>query len=206
MSCSGVGPSVTFSDIYCIANSIDRAYEKEHRDCGLPVLVIGEGGLISTSSRQLGFEVREHCLPWAGDMLCATVRRYEDKGVILYSKSLNACWARYAICKELMHLLCGDEKNFCKDPVTLVSGLVNGLPPGLSDEIDVEVLCLHGAIEMLIPPSKYDRLYEMRDVQDMDDFTIASRFKVPEKVINWRLMMSNRERLDLLKSELYVGT
>jgi Zn-dependent peptidase ImmA (M78 family) len=114
--------------------------------------------------------------------------RYSDHADIFYSASLNVCWSRFVVCKELAHLLLDTEtKHFTKNPVALVQGLVTQVPI-LKPENDLvsESIALYCAIEILLPWHLRASMNEMMKA-GKSDYEIAVHFRAPENIVNLML-------------------
>jgi len=114
--------------------------------------------------------------------------RYDTHAKIIYSQSMNTCWRRFVVCKELAHLLIDtDAEHFTQNPVSLVQELINDVPVMRTDhDINSERLAMIAAIEMLLPWCLRGRLTEMAE-EGLSDLQIAQEFRVPEKIVNLML-------------------
>ena len=136
-------------------------------------------------------------------MLRATLRRYKDHAVILYANELNTCWSRFCICKEAYHLLSDDVRTYSTDPVSLVNGIMNDLPVlTIDDDIEAEWMAIFGAMELLIPGTFDNYLYEL-EASGKEHYEIALVFRVPEKIISLRLSPAIRKLLDKLHNDMH---
>jgi len=186
-------------DVVLIARDVIQEYQKrtgEPIEFPVPIL---NGGILDTISTVANIDTIDvECLKWPGDIIKGCVARYQNKdskASIWYSSSLNTCWSRFVICKEAAHLLIGDDKNYTTDPVALVNGLIDQIPPGVDEAIDAENLALYCAMELLIPKVSRDALYKMEN-EGLSDYEIAYELKVPEQLITVRLNPQMRKFLD----------
>lgn len=167
----------------------------------LPINLINDG-LIGIIGSRTNLAIEINCLPWSEHMIRATLRRYADRAIILYSHELNACWSRFCICKEAYHLLSGDDENYTNDPVSLVNGLLNDVPVlKPDDDVEAEWMAVFGAMELLIPNWATNKLYEL-EASGKNHYDIAYEFRVPEKIVSLRLSPNVREILDTLHNEM----
>jgi hypothetical protein len=117
--------------------------------------------------------------------------RYKDHADILYSATLNLCWSRLVVCKELAHLLLDTEdRHFTKDPVALVQGLVTQVL-NLKPENDLisENVAMYCAIELLLPWHLRPSMNQMM-TEGQSDYDIAVAFRAPESIVNLVLRSS----------------
>ena len=193
------------ADVSLLARDVHSLYIT---DCcngnlaSIPIRLL-QNGLISVIEKRTKLSIEIRCLPWNGHMLRATLRRYQDHAVILYSNELNACWSRFCICKEAYHLLSDDVRTYSTDPVSLVNGIMNDMPVlTVDDDIEAEWMAVFGAMELLIPSSFDDYLYELENA-GKEHYEIALEFRVPEKIISLRLSPAIRKLLDNLHNEMH---
>ena len=108
---------------------------------------------------------------------------------ISYNSSLNPCWTRFAICKELCHILIDSEKSATKDIIKLASILVEEMPLGVIDMSDEEQEAWHSeslaelaALEILFPFSERSKIRANLDrgYWNMPIYQIALTYKIPQ--------------------------
>lgn len=178
-------------DVFVLSRDIISEYKKIHAGTLMhPIDVLGDKGVVSIIGERTKLKIETACLRWSGYMFRAQLRRYGDRANIIYSHELNPCWSRFAICKEAFHLLSGDTKNFSSDPVALVNGLLNQMPQYKVDddigEIAAEHLAITGAVQLLLP-HEFTPLLDRLESSGKTHYEIATIFKVPEKIISYRL-------------------
>jgi hypothetical protein len=75
---------------------------------------------------------------WQSKLIYGRVRRYEKDGKkwaeIAVSDSLNTCWSRFIVCKELSHLF---SANFSDGPLEEIRSAMDG-PLTIEDDVPVE--------------------------------------------------------------------
>lgn len=189
------------ADGVLLARDVIQEFLKKNGTLSLPIPVLGEKGLLSIISNRAMIPITAKCLPWSGQFCFGRLNRYKDRAEILYSSSLNTCWSRFVICKEAIHLLC-DEKSYSADPITLVTALINEIPPGISEEIDAERIAIYGAMELLVPKEMSKHLYQM-EVDKASHYEIAVAFRVPEKIISLRLSPAIKELADRMHNDMH---
>lgn len=192
------------ADVSLLARDVHSLYLQNCQDRnhgGIPIRLL-DNGLISIIEQRTGLSIETRCLPWNGHMFRATLRRYKNKAIILYSNELNVCWSRFCICKEAYHLLCDDVRTYSTDPVSLVNRLMNDLPVlTFDDDIQAEWMAVFGALELLVPRESDSYLYEL-EKSGKEHYDIAMEFRVPEKIISLRLSPAVRNMLDSLHNEM----
>lgn len=180
-------------EVLLACRSITTEYHKQH-DSSFPVRTT-DNGLRDIVERQTNQKISTECLPWPGDMFMARLDRYEAQSNIWYSTTLNTCWARFVIAKELTHIICGDEKNFTTTAKleTLIETIINDLDMTLTEEMEdclLEYQAFFGAIELLIPEHLYEELY--LDEKKLPHREIAEKYLIPEKMLALRLNKKSR--------------
>lgn len=191
---------IRLADVAVLARDVIAKHKCRFGSIRIPVNVVNSG-LLDIVSDVTKLKIELSCLPWQGNMFRGRLQRYSQSAKIWYSTELNVCWSRFVICKEAFHLLCGDEKNYSSDPVTLVNGLLTSTPIGIDGEQDAEQLAMYGAMELLVPANFDSELYSM-EANGKTHYEIAYKFRVPEKIIAFRLSPGVRTTMDTLHNEM----
>jgi hypothetical protein len=75
------------------------------------------------------YTIQLKCQNWQANQISGWLERESNSATIYFSASLNACFSRFVVCKELAHLLIDSQpKHFTKNPVLLVQELISKLP------------------------------------------------------------------------------
>ena len=189
-------------DVLLTTRSVIDEYVKNN-STDEPIKILGSNELKEITAKQTGQNhINVASLNYPASMVSARLDRYKMYSDIWYSSTHNACWSRFYIAKELTHVLCGDESNYTSQPEPLIDALVNGtiLTSEKEDHL-LEEQAYWGAMELLIPSHCYDRLYQYEN-DGMSHRDIAEKFKVPEKIITFRLSSGVRGVFDQFKSEV----
>lgn len=141
---------------------------------------------------------------FAADQVASALFRYPQRALILYAGSLNICWRRFALCKELAHLLIDDKggRHFSTDGEAIISELITQIPHlEPESEMSSEMVTVLIAMEILLPWRQRRALLETSRWHS--DAHLALRCRVPEKFIHHLLhtdylpfSQSLNERLD----------
>ncbi len=188
-------------DVLLASRSVTEKYKTLNPIITPPVKILNDGlkGIIEQQTSQT---INVTCLPWSGGMFAARLDRYKSESYIRYSEGLNTCWSRFYIAKELTHILCGDERNFTKDILPLTDAIINDIE--LTDDMEdcmLEFQAFYGAIELLLPSYFYDELYQCEKSGNTHR-EIAEKFRIPEKVIAFRLSESGKSMFDNFKENV----
>lgn len=187
-------------EVLLAARSVSTNYQDLYNhDC--PVRIF-DNGIQSIVEKQTDQKISIKCLAWSGAMFAARLDRYNLSSSIWYSEQLNSCWSRFYIAKELVHVLCGDTKNFTKKPLPLIDSIINDIP--LTEDMEdcmLEIQAFYGAIELLLPEHLHDKLYELSK-NNKTNREIAEEFRVPEKIIEYRLGEVGRRIFDAFKNDV----
>ncbi|KAF3978489.1 MAG: hypothetical protein HFP77_01655 [Methylococcales symbiont of Iophon sp. n. MRB-2018] len=109
-----------------LARSVSTNYQDIYNyDCPIKIF---DNGIQSIVEKQTDQKISIKCLSWPGAMFAARLDRYHSASNIWYSEQLNSCWSRFYIAKELVHVICGDTKNFTKNPLSLIDFIINDIP------------------------------------------------------------------------------
>lgn len=187
-------------EVLLAARSVSTDYQNRYNH-DYPVKIF-ENGIQSIVEEQTDQKISIQCLDWPGDMFYARLDRYDLVSKIWYSEKLNSCWSRFFIAKELVHVLCGDTKNFTKKPLNLIDSIIDDIP--LTEEMEdcmIEYQAFYGAIELLLPEHLYDKLYELSK-NNKTNREIAKEFRIPEKIIELRLSEERRNAFDSFKNNV----
>lgn len=147
------------------------------------VLVSAVASQVATHPDGKPYEIQIICKNWIANQLSGWVDRYPDHAEIYYSTSLNCCWGRWVICKELAHLLIDTkEQHYTQDPTNLVRELISGLNVD-NEQINSEHLAMIAAIEMMFPIKHRAEMEQMMS-NGKTDYEIAHSFRAPEVFVN----------------------
>jgi len=163
------------------------------QECGItpnPPVELPKCLVPAVAQRVTGEKYRIELSPrsWDSRHLFGMLLRYDTHAKIIYSQSMNTCWRRFVVCKELAHLLIDtDAEHFTNNPVSLVQELINDVPVMRTDhDINSERLAMIAAVEMLLPWCLRGQLTGMAE-EGLSDLQIAQEFRVPEKIVNLML-------------------
>ena len=143
---------------------------------------------VATKEGANPYRIDLYCKDWRGAEFRSCLLRYEDRSEILYSKDLNRCWRRFAVCKELAHVAFDGTAEWTTDYAALAQQLIADAPfaEGASSFKRSEDLCTLGAMELLMPWEIRSELEALRDA-GRTDYEIALICKVPEQYVNFML-------------------
>ena len=110
---------------------------------------------------------------------------YCDRAVISYGSSMNLCWRRFSVAKELMHIYSGTDKSGGVDHASdIVRAAMDSRqvlePEGV--DLDDETAAFYMALEVMIPWCLRGQLLSLRDA-GATSYQIAKAFMVPEPFV-----------------------
>lgn len=111
--------------------------------------------------------------------------RQEKGPVVVVARSLNRCWKRFVIVKELMHMF-DDPLEHMSAAVDLETVLTHFLSPAnrsLSPQMLSEVRCFWMALACFCPEAFRQELQAKRAAGLMSDHEISQKLRIPEKYI-----------------------
>lgn len=187
-------------DVLLAARSVTDEYKSLSPYLTPPIRIL-DNGIKSIIEKQTSQIINLTCLSWSGSMFAARLDRYKSESYIRYSDTLNICWSRFYIAKELTHILCGDERNYTKDILPLTDAIINGIE--LTDDMEdcmLEFQAFYGAVELLLPSFLYKDLYQEENGKTHRE--IAEIFRIPEKVIAFRLSETGKSIFDGFKADV----
>ncbi|ORU90632.1 MAG: hypothetical protein A6F71_06640 [Cycloclasticus sp. symbiont of Poecilosclerida sp. M] len=186
-------------EVLLAARSITTDYQSQFNHDS-PIRIFKDG-IQEIVAKQTDHQIQITCLDWPGNMFAARLDRYNDVSKIWYSSTLNTCWSRFFIAKELAHIICGNEQNYTKSLLPLVDSIIHGIP--LTEEMEdcmLEHQAFYGAIELLLPEHLYDDLYTQANAKTNRE--LAEHFRVPENIIDYRLSEPARKMFNEFKSDV----
>lgn len=107
---------------------------------------------------------------------------------IQYSDSLNVCWKRFVIAKELTHIIdpqLASTNNF-QQLVRLAEELADNIPVeegSVTPGYKYEKLSIYRALALLVPEDAVNKLRAKYIAGELSSLEIAKRFKIPEKYV-----------------------
>jgi hypothetical protein len=150
------------------------------------------------------FSIRLQQIEARNEQVFGMLLRFEEHAIIKFPSSLNTCWQRFVICKELGHLILdGEDSHQTTNMQALIQGLIASGPPSeMGNIVWNEYMGVYFALEVLIPWRIRARLVEMKKA-GTTDYEIGKLCRCPEKFVNVMLsgdygLMSNsiHEALD----------
>jgi hypothetical protein len=138
----------------------------------------------------------------------------ENRWVILIPEVFNYCHARFALCKELCHILTDDSTTRAKDPTSQILQALKlnrviqepdskTLEPLLDlQPWDSETYCFFLALEIMIPDSRREEMLRLYNL-GTPTLDIAHQIKMPETLVAFyfqsRYYSYRQQVLDSLK-------
>jgi hypothetical protein len=132
-------------------------------------VVVGEDGSFKTPER----------------IMRSILRRYKDHADIRLLDNLNTCWRRFAICKELAHLIMGDDQGqrAVDIPQQLEMALSITTHPRPGNTFTGEEFAWFVAMEMLLPKQDHGELMK-RWGNGETSMEIARSYWVPKAIVD----------------------
>jgi len=127
-------------------------------------------------------EVHVYSLDYRKKHILGRFQKYEKNAEVWIDASLNTCWKRYVIAKELSHLIVDTKStSFTTDINKIVLWMIkDGMPADVNDALDSEHIAAQFAAELLLPYHSTQHLLKNNSITDID---IASKFKVPLRIV-----------------------
>lgn len=121
------------------------------------------------------FVVRVKQFNYPPDIVRGLVERSTDGAVIRVSSSLNTCWMRFVVMKELMHLLVDDAGSYTHDPVQQLDLALGNLRDARALNSEDYAFC--AAME-------YSFAHVLRPRPTIESsLAVATQFRIPQKVV-----------------------
>lgn len=116
--------------------------------------------------------------------------------VICVSRSLNRCWTRFVVVKELMHMLDGaaSATDSGDDLEKVLTELTGPGAPAPSPQMDAEVACFWKALAALAPEKERLGYKALRAEAKIDDYAIALKLRIPQQYVS-RLFIPRYEQI-----------
>ncbi len=174
-------------DVFLVAREIvDRLHDNGVLSNTIPLQQ--DGGVIAVVEqlcKPAGIgKIELFCHDWRSQQFHSALFRYQDRAEIHYSALANRCWKRFAICKEVMHLLLDKEpQHFTTDVTSLIEKLILGEVFKPDHQFDSEWMGVVAAMEVLMPWRLRSVLRGMHKAGETD-FEIAIQLRVPVKFVH----------------------
>lgn len=113
-------------------------------------------------------------------------RQAGGKHVVAFAKSLNNCWQRFVVLKEMMHLFDGplEKTNTADDLESIFVGMLDPDFDGrISPQCLSEFKCFWMALGVVCPERIRAGLQQQRDAGTMSELEIAKYLRIPEAYI-----------------------
>lgn len=133
------------------------------------------------------FKIHLEAKDWDRKNIVAMLVRYKTHAKVWYHRSsLNLCYRRFAVCKELAHLLIDNaQEHFTSDPIALIQQLITNVPmDDAATDLGSEQFAALSAVEILIPWGHRKMLRGMLE-DGATDREVAEKIRVPEKIVNF---------------------
>ena len=109
------------------------------------------------------------------------IRVFQNKIDIGINENLNYCWTRFVTCKELSHILLGNNGNGrTTNPKILINGLYEKLVFGNKTELDHEHFAVFCAAEIMMPYIISQPMLKNNTITSID---IAKKFMLPLYIV-----------------------
>jgi hypothetical protein len=165
-----------------------------------------DADLLDICSRYLGKRINTltHQTPWDGGSILAFIVAYEDYYDICLLDGMNYCYNKFALCKELFHVVIENAEFQSIDSDSNINQCVTGgaLSGGASSEFVAEI----AAMEYLFPFKK--RLDILSQNQQIDFEAIASEYRIPRLLVEKFLTKFRMDTLSCcyIESSYKIGT
>lgn len=177
------------NDTLTVVRDVATALERGGK-LSFPVPLIGDDAIVGEIKKRIikkhgAYDIVINRRDYRNGQFHSCYFRYTNLAEINYSADLNVCWSRFAICKEVAHLLIDDETcHFTTDVTGLIQELITSAPTvHAKTPIGSETLGLMAALELLMPWKIRPVMFAMRD-SGQTDREIAEFVRVPEKYVN----------------------
>ena len=108
-----------------------------------------------------------------------------DSAIVVYRDSLNFCWKRFTIVKELAHIYSGTVANSIMQgaaAITFAAKESRQIVPTLDTELDAETAAFYIALEILVPWRLRRQFNDLRDI-GATTYQLAKAFMIPQTFI-----------------------
>jgi len=124
------------------------------------------------------------------EIRCALYEPQKTKVCVQVAQSLNTCWKRFVVCKELCHSLApnGDYHITSADQLEdLIESLIS--PRYLLDKLSFspalrsENIAIFAALELLCPIHERKKVLRFRESNEISDMQVAQHFRIPASFV-----------------------
>jgi hypothetical protein len=136
--------------------------------------------------------IHQHPDTYRNHLVSSIYLKLPDKYVIVLLAEMNNCWKRFAICKELFHVVLNKPENFSTD----IKGHVEDFFAGITSTTNnsnqnssqMEMVAEFAAMEFFFP---FSERKQIKVAHTNPDFaSIAERYKIPRIMVE-RYLTSN---------------
>jgi IrrE N-terminal-like domain len=129
--------------------------------------------------------IHEHPDTYRNHLVSSIYLKLPDKYVIVLLAEMNNCWKRFAICKELFHVILNTPENFSIDIKGHVEDFFAGITSTTNnsnqDSSQMEMVAEFAAMEFFFP---YVERSKIKAAFPNPDFAaIAERYKIPRIMV-----------------------
>lgn len=119
------------------------------------------------------------------DAIYGYVLKKGDSAIVVYKDSLNFCWKRFTIVKELSHLYSGTVTNSITQgaaAITFAAKESRRIVPTLDTELDAETAAFYIALEIMVPWRLRRQFNDLR-AAGATTYQLAKAFMIPQSFI-----------------------
>ena len=165
----------------------EDALQELERRLGYPLQVVDVGlGVHQAIKKNSAVQTISYCAAQSAEPLRDAIYGYVltkgSSATVVYRASLNLCWQRFTVVKELAHIYSGTVTNSITQgaaAITFAAKDSRQIVPTLDSELDAETAAFYIALEIMIPWRLRRQFNDLRDV-GATPYQLAKAFMISQ--------------------------
>lgn len=161
------------------------------RKLGYPLQVVDVGlGVHQAIKKNNAVQTISYCAAQSNEPLRDAIYGYVltkgDSAIVVYRASLNLCWKRFTVVKELAHIYSGTVANSITQgaaAITFAAKESRQVMPTLDTELDAETAAFYIALEIMVPWRLRKQFNDLR-AAGATTYQLAKAFMIPQMFIS----------------------
>lgn len=161
------------------------------RKLGYPLRVVDVGlGVHQAIKKNNAVQTISYCAAQSAEPLRDAIYGYVltkgSSAIVVYRASLNLCWQRFTVVKELSHIYSGTVANSMTQgavAITLAAKESRQVIPTLDTELDAETAAFYMALEIMVPWRLREQFNDLR-AAGATTYQLAKAFMIPQMFIS----------------------
>ena len=168
----------------------EDALQELERKLGYPLRIVDVGlGVHQAVKKSNAVQTISYCSAQSSEPLRDAIYGYVltkgNSAVVVYRASLNLCWQRFTVVKELAHIYSGTVANSITQgaaAITFAAKESRQIVPTLDTELDAETAAFYIALEIMVPWRLRRQFNDLRGA-GATPYQLAKAFMIPQTFV-----------------------